>query len=152
MCIKHVYKPCTGKRETMNQVQIIAPCQLVTRIKTENLIERYLAFVDVAKKSAETYAKAIKQLVIYLTLRNIEQPQREDIISFREELKATNHKASTIQTYIVSVRLFFKWTAQEGIYPNIADNIKCPKVSREHKKDYFLLVLASPLYWLLPPQ
>ena len=136
MCIKHVYKPCTGKREIMNQVQIIAPCQLVTRIKTENLIERYLAFVDVAKKSAETYAKAIKQLVIYLTLRNIEQPQREDIISFREELRATNHKASTIQTYIVSVRLFFKWTAQEGIYTNIADNIKCPKVSREYKKDY----------------
>ena len=136
MCINDVYKPCTGKRETMNQVQIIRPCQLVTRIKTENLIERYLAFVDVAKKSAETYAKAIKQLVIYLTLRNIEQPQRKDIISFREELRATNHKASTIQTYIVSVRLFFKWTAQEGIYPNIADNIKCPKVSREHKKDY----------------
>lgn len=111
-------------------------CNLVSKIESENLISRYIAFVDVAKKSAETYAKAIKQLIIYLRLRSIEEPQREDIISFREELKATNHKASTIQTYIVSIRLFFKWTAQEGIYPNIADNIKCPKVSREHKKDY----------------
>lgn len=111
-------------------------CNLVSKIESEDLISRYIAFVDVAKKSAETYAKAIKQLIIYLRLRSIEEPQREDIISFREELKATNHKASTIQTYIVSIRLFFKWTAQEGIYPNIADNIKCPKVSREHKKDY----------------
>lgn len=130
MCIRDAQE-----RGNMNLVKF-EHCNLVSKIESENLISRYIAFVDVAKKSAETYAKAIKQLIIYLRLRSIEEPQREDIISFREELKATNHKASTIQTYIVSIRLFFKWTAQEGIYPNIADNIKCPKVSREHKKDY----------------
>lgn len=130
MCIRNAQE-----RGNMNLVKF-ENCNLVSKIESENLISRYIAFVDVAKKSAETYAKAIKQLIIYLRLRSIEEPQREDIISFREELKATNHKASTIQTYIVSIRLFFKWTAQEGIYPNIADNIKCPKVSREHKKDY----------------
>ena len=130
MCIRDAQE-----RGNMNLVKF-EHCNLVSKIESEDLISRYIAFVDVAKKSAETYAKAIKQLIIYLRLRSIEEPQREDIISFREELKATNHKASTIQTYIVSIRLFFKWTAQEGIYPNIADNIKCPKVSREHKKDY----------------
>ena len=130
MCIRDAQE-----RGNMNLVKF-EHCNLVSKIEREDLISRYIAFVDVAKKSAETYAKAIKQLIIYLRLRSIEEPQREDIISFREELKATNHKASTIQTYIVSIRLFFKWTAQEGIYPNIADNIKCPKVSREHKKDY----------------
>ena len=127
MCIRDAQE-----RGNMNLVKF-EHCNLVSKIEREDLISRYIAFVDVAKKSAETYAKAIKQLI---RLRSIEEPQREDIISFREELKATNHKASTIQTYIVSIRLFFKWTAQEGIYPNIADNIKCPKVSREHKKDY----------------
>ena len=108
MCIRDAQE-----RGNMNLVKF-EHCNLVSKIESENLISRYIAFVDVAKKSAETYAKAIKQLIIYLRLRSIEEPQREDIISFREELRATNHKASTIQTYIVSIRLFFKWTAQEG--------------------------------------
>lgn len=34
------------------------------------------------------------------------------------------------------MRLFFKWTAQAGIYPNIADHIKGAKLDSSHKKDY----------------
>ncbi|OLF49049.1 tyrosine-type recombinase/integrase, partial [Streptococcus acidominimus] len=33
-------------------------------------------------------------------------------------------------------RIFFKWTAQEGLYPNIAEHVKGAKLDKNHKKDY----------------
>ena len=65
----------------------------------------------------------------------LSQPTREDILAYREDLKE-DHKPSTVQSYIVAVRLFFQWTEQEGLYPNIAQHIKGAKISKEHKKDY----------------
>lgn len=41
-----------------------------------------------------------------------------------------------MQNYIVTVRLFFRWLEQQGLYKNIADKIKSPVISKEHKKDY----------------
>ena len=41
-----------------------------------------------------------------------------------------------MQNYITATKLFFKWTAQERIYPNVAEHIKGAKLNREHKKDY----------------
>ena len=32
--------------------------------------------------------------------------------------------------------MFFAWTEQEGLYPNVAKHLKGAKVDREHKKDY----------------
>ncbi len=103
----------------------------------EELMQRYIKFLDVADKSASTYATALKQFGVFLFNGNISNPQREDVLNFRECLKNTGHKATTVQNYITAVKLFFKWTAQEGLYPDIANHIKGAKISREHKKDYF---------------
>ena len=86
-------------------------------------------------KSHATYTRAIRIFIAHLRRHNINEPTREDIISYRDLLKK-DHKPSTVQLYITAVRLFFRWTAQENIYPNIADHIKGAKVDREHKKDY----------------
>lgn len=102
---------------------------------TENLFNRFIGYLDSSPKTVQTYKRAIKQFFKYIDKRGISQPTREDIVSFREGLKE-GHKASTIQNYIVAVRLFFKWTAQERLYPDIAQHIKGAKLSKDHKKDY----------------
>lgn len=129
MCINYTHKKVSEK---MNQLTTVNNHLVIN----ENTINNYLSFVDVQGQSALTYTKSIKQLANYLRANGISEPVREDILRFREYLKETGHKNTTIQTYIVAIRLFFKWLQQEGIYPNIADNIKAPKVSRDHKKDY----------------
>ncbi len=103
----------------------------------EGLLQRYLDYLDVSEKSSTTYATALKQFSLFLTGSGITNPEREDVLKFREYLKNTGHKATTVQNYITAVKLFFKWTAQEGLYPDIANHIKGAKISREHKKDYF---------------
>lgn len=101
----------------------------------EELFESWIAYIDGSAKTVETYTKSIKQFMLYAADNNITHPSREDIIAYREYLKLTR-KPTTVQSYLEAVKLFFKWTEQSGLYPNIADHIKGAKIDREHKKDY----------------
>jgi len=103
---------------------------------TADLFSRFVSYIDGKEKTVETYTKALRQLFNYFSLNGITQPTREDVIAFREELKASGHKPTTVTNYINATRLFFQWTEQEGLYPNIAQHIKGAKLDREHKKDY----------------
>lgn len=100
----------------------------------EALYRRFIEFLDVKEKTAETYTKALKRLFKYFSDNGIGEPTRADIIAFRDELKATT-KASTVKTYLTATRLFFRWLDQEGMYKNIADKVKGAKVEHGHKKD-----------------
>lgn len=94
----------------------------------------FFNYLDVTEKSIATYKRAIKQFCKYMALEGITNPTREDIIAYRDYLKA-DHKATTVQAYIIAVRLFFQWTELRGIYPNVANKVKGAKISKEHKKD-----------------
>ncbi len=107
------------------------PAQTVS----SELCEQFVSYLDVAPRTAETYAKALRRFFCYLSARGIKNPVRDDIIAFRDDLKST-HKPATVSIYITAVKLFFQWTAQEGYYPNIADHVKGAKLTRDHKKDY----------------
>lgn len=102
---------------------------------TPELFETFTRFVDASPKTVETYAYALKQFSAWLSMHHILRPTRPDILAYREELKA-RCTASTVQSYMAAVRLFFRWTCEEGIYPNVADHIKGAKVDRSPKKDY----------------
>ncbi len=64
----------------------------------------------------------------------ITKPTRADIIAYRDELKRTV-KPATVQIYVIAVKQFFKWLQQEGLYSNVAENIKGAKIEKTHKKD-----------------
>lgn len=105
------------------------------RVFDPRLFDRWISFVDACPKTVETYSRAVRQFAAYLAERGISQPVRETVVAYRDSLKAT-HKSATVQSYLVAVRLFFRWTAQEGLYPNVADRVKGAKIDRCHKKNY----------------
>ena len=100
------------------------------------LLKRFLDYLDASEKTVQTYTRALRQFFKFLYENNIKQPQRADVLAFRDNLKDKGRKPTTIKSYIVAVRLFFQWTNQEGLYPNIADKIKGAKLDHAHKKDY----------------
>lgn len=121
----------------MNELQAVQANSIVAQNTVEaELFDRFINYLDASPKTIDTYTKALRQIFNYFSINDIRQPQREDIIAFRDELKASGHKPTTIQNYITATKLFFSWTAQEGYYPNIADHLKGVKLDREHKKDY----------------
>ena len=95
----------------------------------------YITFLDASPRTVQTYTGNIKQFIKWMQQNGITQPQRQDIIDWREDLK-TRCKPSTVQNYITALRLFFRWTEQAGLYPDIADHIKGVKLDNSHKKDY----------------
>ena len=103
---------------------------------TIDLYTRFVAYIDAAPATVTTYTKAVRQFMNYITERGITHPQKADVIAFKESLKASGHKPTTIQAYITAVRLFFRWLEDEKIYPNVADRVKGAKITKGHKKDY----------------
>lgn len=120
-----------------NDVGIIQiETDIVRNELTDELYQAFAKYIDAKPKTVETYTKALRQLGGYFAEHHIEKPTREDVIAFREDLKATGHKPTTIQNYITAARLFFSWLEQAGIYPNVAAHVKGAKLDREHKKNY----------------
>lgn len=102
---------------------------------TDNLYSDFIRFLDAKPKTIATYTRAIRQFYNFIKTREIINPTRETILDFRKWLSEKN-KPTTVQNYIVTVRLFFRWLEQQGLYKNIADKVKSPVISKEHKKDY----------------
>ena len=128
----------------MNSLINVNTAQTMPQNINRDLFSAWVNYIDASAKTVETYGKAIKQFLLFLQDRNITQPTREDIISYRDTLKQS-HKPTTVQNYIMAVKQFFKWTATEGIYPNIAEHIKGAKIDTEHKKDYLTSTQAARL-------
>ena len=116
--------------------QFVSDTQTRSRIDSD-LITRFTEYADVKENSVVTYKRALKQFSVYLNTYHIEYPERQDILFFRDQLIKFGKKATTVQNYINAVKLFFQWTDMEGLYPDVAKHVKTPKVSKEHKKDYF---------------
>ena len=101
-----------------------------------NLFERFIDYTDRKPTTIKGYVTCIRQFVEWLDCNGITQPKREDIKAYRDHLTSSDLATGTQAQYLRAVKHFFKWTASEGLYPNIADNIHGAKVRRDiHKKD-----------------
>lgn len=101
-----------------------------------SLIERFTKFAGVSPSSVKTYTKSLRQMLKYFAANAITAPTREDLIDWVEDMKAAGRAASTIQLYTSAAKIFFRWLAQEGLFPNVADHLKTGvKLSHNHKKD-----------------
>ena len=53
---------------------------------------------------------------------------------YRNHLEGQDFTAGTKAQYLRAVKHFFKWTAAEGLYPDIAQGIKGAKVKQDNTK------------------
>ncbi len=126
----------------MNELQItnnstaVAMSHAPSQTITADLHSRFISFLDAKPKTVKTYTRALRQFFNYLYSTGITKPKREDVIAFRKDIKTKGHKPTTVQSYITAIRLFFGWTAQERLYPNVAEHVKGARIDRDHKKDY----------------
>ena len=131
----HIYTYTYTHMKQAETEQHKAPAELQGQELTTNLYRQFVAYIDAAPETIRAYAGNLRQFIRYLADNKINRPTRETIMAYRDELKK-RCKATTVQNYIEAIRIFFNWTAQAGLYPNIADHVKGAKISREHKKDF----------------
>lgn len=103
-----------------------------------NYINKYLQFIDVSRDTEKTYFRALKQFYNYINDKGIDKPTREDIIAYKDELKA-NNRPNTINLYLVALKNFYRWLEYENIMKDITKNIKLLKVGSEHLREAFTI-------------
>lgn len=140
----------------VNNITAITPAQ---ELKT-SLFADFIQFIDRGERTTRTYIINLRQFIAWMHYARVTAPTRADILNYRIYLSNEHDaieynsctgwsyrtrngmhykikcKPNTIAQYLRSVAQFFKWTAANGYYPNIAENIHAPKVNNEqHKKE-----------------
>lgn len=161
--LRKVVKNMTSKKKA--PVAIKNTVAAITSINELSpfLFDDFIKFIDRCEKTTRTYITNLRQFIVWLRYMNIKQPQRKDIFSYRDYLEKEHEvirldsknpngwsykidkngkkckvtcKPNTVAQYLRSVCQFFRWTASNGFYPNIADNIHTPKIRHDvHRKD-----------------
>ena len=117
-------------------LQAIAPATPATaQAITETMYRQFIAFCDAKPQTIKAYTVALQSLFRYLQNQGISRPDTDDIIRYKAELEK-QYRPCTVSLYMTACRLFFRWTAQRGYFPNIADHVKGAKIDRNHKRDY----------------
>lgn len=106
-----------------------------------DLFTRFITYVDVKETTLKGYTVCVRHFLSWIQAEGITQPNRDHIKAYKAHLNTdTSPKtgrpftAGTRAQYLRAVKLFFKWTAAEGLYPNIADNIKSAKVKQDNTR------------------
>lgn len=99
-----------------------------------SLFEQFIGYTDVKETTLKSYAVCLRQFARWLMERGIRNPQRSNIKEYKAYLDGQDFTAGTRAQYLRAVKHFFKWTSSEGLYPNIADNIKGAKVKQDNTK------------------
>ena len=103
---------------------------------TKDLFARFIDYTDRKETTVKGYISCIRQFARWMEQNGIETPTRADIKAYRDYLKESELAPGTQSQYLRAVKHFFKWTAAEGLFPNVADNIHGVKIRRDvHKKD-----------------
>jgi len=107
-----------------NSIPISLQIQTKPRIFTSDVASRFINDTDVTDKSKKGYTNALTQFLYWLGENGITEPKREDILSYKEALKADGLKPNTITAYIVVVKKFFSWLESIRLYDNVTNGIK----------------------------
>lgn len=127
------------------------------------LANDFVEWIARSPKTTRSYLTNLRQFIAWLQYAEIRNPQRKDIISYREWLAAEHYAIAldpgslsgwtfrtdaggnpikitctpnTVKQYLRSVCQFFRWTAASNLYPDIAANIPSPKVKNDtHRKE-----------------
>ena len=153
----------------MNEIITYSSQSLTTtkaQVLSSGLFYDFVEWIDQSEKTTRTYLKNLRAFMAWLKYRAITRPERKDILSYRQWLTVEhdaicldpeslegwkyrtdksgnpikiNCKPNTVAQYLRSVCQFFRWTAANNLYPNIAENVHAPKVQNkeEHRRQAF---------------
>lgn len=141
---------------TATAIKVMTNTAAVAQVNPFNsaTLAAWIQYCDVKPATQVTYNKAVQCFVTFLAENWIKNPVREDVINFRkwmiDEVENENgdkvagdnavYKVSTARMYLVVVKKFFSWLASQGLYLNVADNVKLPvKSDDEHARDALTL-------------
>lgn len=136
----------------MNDIITSNTQQIQQTQSIQTMLERFIDYINVKEVTIKSYGVCLRCFLEWIQDNNIQKPTRADILDYVKYLATPHHRrqrcdrpdseegsiitysAGTQARYLRAVKLFFKWTAQEGLFPNVADNIKGAKCRADNTK------------------
>ena len=107
--------------------------------EVQNLMTSFLNGLDVKESSRKLYGRTLKQFFswIGLTGKSLSELTKADATEYKGYLEnVLKLSPLTVGSYIVSLRKFYEWIENEGLYKNITRGIKTPPRSQAFEKQY----------------
>lgn len=115
-----------------NELIVCKPQQLSDYNITMKQLQNFYDSIDVQEETIKTYRKGINNFIQWLKDNNKQQIDKQIIKDYKKYLIST-FENTTANTYLSGVRNLFAFLEDYGI-PNITNNIKSIKVSKEFRK------------------
>ncbi len=129
----------------MNNIVLKGNESVLTLSTLQGFQESFIDYLDVDDKTLKAYKCGIDCLINYLKDKDIKQPTRNDLIAFRDYLRA-NYSSNTTNAYMVAVKALFKYLEIHNLYDNIAVDLKGAKYSSIPKKQILNQEQAKLIY------
>lgn len=99
------------------------------------LITRFCSEQDVKDNTRKLYKLNIKRFFIWIAKKGLDQRTvyRANVIAYKTEM-LEQHEVTTAESYLVAVKMFYKWLGEKDWHANVASGIKMPRRNRNFKK------------------
>ena len=119
--------------------------ETLTFERLEQFEESFIDYLDVDEKTLKVYRNGINCFNNYLQENGVKNPNRDNVIGFRNMLRET-YSSNTVNAYMISVRALFKYLEIHGLYKNIAVDVKGAKYDTTPKKEVLSLEQMQTIY------
>lgn len=120
----------------MANLAVLPQGEIVSQNFGDFILNDFFRFLDASEKTCATYRRALRQFSKFLKDNGIQKPSHDNILAFKKFLLDNGRKPATVALYLASVRKLFTWCEQRGIYKNISQGVKSPKIDAGHKRDF----------------
>ena len=145
--IEILYYLCPQKISSVTEILSVMEIRLAEKKEVaqglsgeiQNLIGAFLNGLDVKESSRKLYGRTLKQFFTWVekTGKSLQELTKADATEYKAYLEnSLKLSPLTIGSYIVSLRKFYEWIENEGLYKNITRGIKTPPRSQAFEKQY----------------
>lgn len=94
------------------------------------------AMFRVREQSKKSYRKSLRAFREWCAAQNVIQPTKDDVKNWCKAMDAEGLSTATKNLRLTTLRNFYKWLSSEYGFPNIAENLKGWKETKEHRRGF----------------
>ena len=109
---------------------------VVLSTKDNQLLNQFKQSLDTTSKATvEGYANAVKQYMGFIEKYGMNPQSPETEKEYKRHLLGLGYKASTVNSYITSIKRFYVYLEENGACKNVAKKVKKVHETKDFKKD-----------------
>lgn len=117
----------------MNAVNATLPS--VTTAAFPDELRRFTDSLDVSPSTVESYRRKVRDFLSWAKATNVVEPNAADVLAYKRDLSMRGLAASSVSVYLTAVRRFFSWAEGEGLYPNVAREVRGARTRQGFNRD-----------------